>query len=87
MQTSDTRLICSQYRRPCVNLRSVKWVLGDRKSMNGAYYSTFIPRIIGAFQRLAINSGNGGVGTHNITTNGRNGCMCVYSKFLLGAES
>ena len=72
-----------------MSLRGVKWLLSDRKSTYGTYYPIFTPCTLGAFQRVAMNVGNHGVGVHNVTpdvgdssvgvrniaANGRNGCV------------
>ena len=69
--------------------------------MNGTYPLILTTRILGPFQRvtmavgnndegvrnLILDAGNDGVGVHDITVNGRNGCICVCCKSLLGAGS
>ena len=67
--------------------------------MNGTYQLTPTTCVLGDFRRVAMTVGNngdgvhdvvlgpgdGGVGVRDIMTNGRNGCICIYCKRLLGA--
>ena len=69
--------------------------------MNDTYCSILTIHILAAFQRITMTVGNNGRGVHNvildawgggvgvceITTSGRNSCICAYCKCLLGAES
>ena len=69
--------------------------------MNGTHLLILTMCVLRVLQRVTIvvrgsgfgvlnailDAGNDCVGAHDTMMNGRNGCICVYCKFLLEAES
>ena len=82
-----------------MSLSSLKRLLGDGQSTYDAYLPILTTRIFRALQRFMMAVRNNGEGVRNvipdarnenvnvcdIVVSGRNCCICLYSKFLLGA--
>ena len=72
-------------------------LFGYRQSASGTYRPILAIRTLATFQLVVTNVGNNGVGVCNVAPDDvfvpsvlmsvRNGCMCIYPKFSLEAES